>query len=60
MGPLIYDPGKEPVKTGYNHDPMKWNQTWYQNNKPEWSSIWATIKMVTDNVSIIRKPITRQ
>ena len=39
MGPLIYDPGKEPVKTGYNYNPMKWNKTWYQNSKPERSSI---------------------
>ena len=43
MGPLIthqdngffYCPGNEPVKTGYNNDPMKWNQTWYLNNKTE-------------------------
>ena len=43
MGPLInnpdnsyfYCPGNEPVKTGHNNDSMKWNQTWYLNNKIE-------------------------
>ena len=47
MGPLFnhqdnsffYCPGNEPVKTGYNNDPMKWDQTWYVNNKTERSSI---------------------
>lgn len=39
MGPIInnpdnsyfYCPGNEPVK----NDPMKWNHTWYLNNKIE-------------------------
>ena len=43
MGPLInhqdngfyYCPGNEPVKTGYNNDPIKWNDTWYLNNNEE-------------------------
>ncbi len=47
MGPLIttqdnsffYCPGNEPVKTGYNNDSMKWNQTWYLNNNNERSSV---------------------
>ena len=47
MGPLLnhqdnsffYCPGNEPVKTGYNNDSMKWNQTWYLNNNNERSSV---------------------
>ena len=43
MGPLIttqdnsffYCPGNEPVKSGFNNDPMKWYQTWYLNNETE-------------------------
>jgi len=43
MGPLIhhqdnsffYCPGNEPVKSGFNNDPMKRYQTWYLNNETE-------------------------
>ena len=32
---FIYCPSKEPVLTGYDNDPLKWNQTWYVNNTVE-------------------------